>query len=76
LKTTAAFTSWLQDSQGEKYTRDMLEQATTELNNLCAVAAVSTDPTVRGQHARWHAYATLANFLKNSRKESVQGEDE
>jgi len=76
MKSTQAFTSWLQDSQGERYTRELTAHAEECLLALVAVAAVSTDPAVRAKHARWVAFDEQAKFLRNSRKESTSNDDE
>jgi hypothetical protein len=76
LKATQAFTSWLQDSQGEKYARDLMLQRDEALKNLIAVAAISTDPMVRAHSAKLTVLHDMATFITNSRKESTSQEDE
>lgn len=76
LKGTTALADWLRQSQGERYVNDLNASSESLLKDLLAVCAMSNDPVVRANHAKFAMVHEHAEFLKQVLKSKGVDEDE
>jgi len=66
---------WMRATPALHFVKQLEAKVVTAHENMVATCLKSSDPKVTAAVTLWHELATLTVFLKNARKDAVDGSD-